>query len=51
MCSANFLLPDLVHEHLGLKMQDGDLNTVVEAWPAFFYGLVRSQFLSICYTI
>lgn len=24
----------------GLKSQDGDLDEVVEAWPAFFYGLV-----------
>jgi len=28
-------------------MQDGDLDAVVEAWPAAFYGLVWSQFF-IC---
>lgn len=30
----------------GLKMQDGDLNAVVKAWPAVFYGLAFILLLS-----
>lgn len=30
----------------GLKMQDGDLDAVVEAWPAAFYGLAFILLLS-----